>query len=55
MPRQRPTIVVEPNMKPGDADKMVDLMESAGLRVLPWQRELMNRLEAASIPEKEQP
>jgi hypothetical protein len=38
-----------PKMKHGEADKIADFTEQIGLPMVPWQREFLNRLEAASM------
>jgi hypothetical protein len=48
MPPQYRPPVIAPKLAPGDADKIAELMEANGLPLVPWQREFLKRLEAAS-------
>lgn len=39
-------------MQHGDADRMIEFCERTDIALLPWQRELLNRLESASMFEQ---
>lgn len=49
MPRQPRPLMRAPKLQPGEAARIADYCEQIGLRLVPWQREFLNRLEAASI------
>lgn len=51
--RRQPSLHIKPpKMAHGDADRMADMTEALGVYLVPWQRDLLNRLESASITEQ---
>ena len=36
-------------MKPGDADRLADFMETIGMPLVPWQRHWLGQLETAAV------
>lgn len=48
--RRRPALFIDPpKMAHGDAKRMADFSEEIGLPPVPWQKDFLERIEAASM------